>query len=276
MGVLRDVFGESRVRPPKSVICTQWANDPFAQGAYSYIALGSTPDDIDALAEPLYDKVFFAGEATNRYHWAVAHGAYASGLREAARISGDPTILPVRHFTENRRWRNMTMRTTRFFNTLNATMSPPEIEMRLNVLRESEVFARVPANELRMLASMLEVQAFEAGQIICRVGDSATHVYIIADGEVAVRLADGAVVTTLRQGSVVGEYGLFGGQVRTATLVACRPSRLLAMDYQRFQRFLLAFPESALALLGVTIHRLLEEVNARRGVDAASVGRTML
>jgi hypothetical protein len=264
MGILRDVFGEQRVRTPKAISRTTWATDPYARGAYSYIALGSTPADIDALAEPIFDKLFFAGEATNRHHWAVAHGAYTSGLREAARISGDTTILPVRHFTENRRWRNMTMRTTRFLNTLTASMNHPDNEARLAVLRDSEVFAEVPPNELRLLASMLEPLTFAAGQVICRAGDPATHAYVIAEGTVEVQLRDGMGVMTLTKGSVAGEYGLFDSQVRTATLVATSPSRLLAMDYQRFQRFLLAFPEASLSLLGVTVKRLVEEVNGRR------------
>jgi CRP-like cAMP-binding protein len=46
--------------------------------------------------------------------------------------------------------------------------------------------------------------------------------------------------------------------VRTATLVARGPCRALALDYQRFQRFLLAFPESALALLKLTVKQLLD------------------
>ena len=80
------------------------------------MAVGATPADIDALAEPIDDRLFFAGEATYRHHWATTHGAYVSGLREAARIcrrSQHPSAAPLH---ENRRWRRSMLRASRFFN----------------------------------------------------------------------------------------------------------------------------------------------------------------
>ncbi len=45
--------------------------DPLFRGAYSYIALGSSPDDMEALGEPVDDVLFFAGEATSKDHAAT-------------------------------------------------------------------------------------------------------------------------------------------------------------------------------------------------------------
>jgi monoamine oxidase len=63
----------------------RWGQDPFALGSYSYLPVGSTPDDLDTLAAP-FGRVHFAGEATNRDFQATVHGAYLSGLREAQRL----------------------------------------------------------------------------------------------------------------------------------------------------------------------------------------------
>ena len=38
------------------------------------------------MAEPLDYRVFFGGEATNKRYPATMHGAFLSGLREAAKI----------------------------------------------------------------------------------------------------------------------------------------------------------------------------------------------
>jgi len=268
MTVLRDVFGEAAPEPAE-ITRTAWGEDPFSRGAYSFMATGATPQDIETLAEPLGEHLFFAGEATNRYHWGCAHGAYTSGLREAARITGDSSILPNRHFTENRRWRDMMLRATRFFNMRSKAMDPAELEGRLAVLARNEVFAAVSPEELKVLASMFEPVEFTAGHVICRAGERATCVYVIEEGEVEVRVGENdQVVATHSGGSVVGEYGLFQGGIRTATVIARVPTHALSLDYQRFYRFLMAFPESTLALLKLTVQRLVSQKTGDRAMGA--------
>jgi len=263
MTVLKNVFGD-HVPQPLEIIRTGWHNDPFARGSYSYIAVGATTDDIEALAEPVNHRLFFAGEATYAHHWAAVPGAYVSGLREAARISGDNTIMPSRHFTENRRWRDMMLRMTRFFNSVTATTDQTTLKSREEILSRSEVFSVVPSSELKILAAMFTSVNFTDGQAICQTGDRATQVYAISAGQIEVQLADGSVADMLKPGDVVGEYGMFGDQRRTATLVSRGSSRVLTLDYPRFKRFLLAFPESTLALLGITTNKMVRQINANR------------
>ena len=45
--------------------------DPLFRGAYSYIALGSSPDDMETLSEPVNDVLYFAGEAMSKEHAAT-------------------------------------------------------------------------------------------------------------------------------------------------------------------------------------------------------------
>lgn len=255
MPILRDMFG-SAVTQPVEISRTDWSNDPFARGAYSYIAVGSSPADIEALAEPVADRIFFAGEATYRAHWATTHAAYASGLREASRISGDTSLLPVHHTNENRRWRDMMMRVTRFINAISATLDETELKARVSLLNDSEIFSVVPNDDLRKLATMFETVTFADGEVICRAGDPATHMYVITEGEIEVSLTDGTVVSHLKRANIVGEYGMFGEHIRRATLISRGTSQALKLDYQRFHRFLLAFPEASVALLGQVVRQL--------------------
>jgi monoamine oxidase len=63
-----------------------WQNDPFSRGAYSYGKAGGDGAQ-EALAAPIANTLFFAGEATDvTGHNGTVHGAIASGLRAAAEI----------------------------------------------------------------------------------------------------------------------------------------------------------------------------------------------
>jgi len=76
---------------------TRWASDPFALGSFSYVAVGSSGENYEALAKPV-DNLFFAGEATHRHHPSTVAGAYMSGIRAALEIGRACTnrvITPV-------------------------------------------------------------------------------------------------------------------------------------------------------------------------------------
>jgi monoamine oxidase len=74
--------------PPTGSLVTRWASDPYARGSYSFLAVGSGPADMRALAEPVNERLRFAGEATQEEFFGTVHGAYLSGMREADRILG--------------------------------------------------------------------------------------------------------------------------------------------------------------------------------------------
>jgi lysine-specific histone demethylase 1 len=47
-------------------VVTCWASDPMAYGSYSSVVVGSAgPADYEAMARPVGDRLFFAGEATS-------------------------------------------------------------------------------------------------------------------------------------------------------------------------------------------------------------------
>jgi monoamine oxidase len=85
MKSLRRMFGKS-IPDPEIVLRTAWSSDPFTHGSYSFIPVGGRGEDYEVLAQPVSDRVLFAGEATNRVYPGTVHGAYLSGIREAERI----------------------------------------------------------------------------------------------------------------------------------------------------------------------------------------------
>ncbi len=64
-----------------------WGKEPYVRGLYSYPMATTTDAHREALAAPLGQKIFFAGEATDLHgHTGTVHGAIESGWRAAEQI----------------------------------------------------------------------------------------------------------------------------------------------------------------------------------------------
>jgi monoamine oxidase len=61
---------------------SSWRGDAFARGSYSYARPGHA-DDRAALAAPVDDRIFFAGEACSLHFFSTVHGAYETGTAAA-------------------------------------------------------------------------------------------------------------------------------------------------------------------------------------------------
>lgn len=82
---LDDMFPNRHSSRLVSHTVTRWKADQFSRGSYSYPRVGTTPQDYIEFSKPV-GNLYFAGEATHQDHPATAHGAYMSGIREAARV----------------------------------------------------------------------------------------------------------------------------------------------------------------------------------------------
>ncbi|HWS27973.1 MAG TPA: NAD(P)/FAD-dependent oxidoreductase [Xanthomonadales bacterium] len=87
MRALRGIYGDDIPEPTGQQI-TRWASDPYTLGSYSFNAVGADPKVREDLAASIDGRVYFAGEATSRKHFATTHGAYLSGLRAAREVAG--------------------------------------------------------------------------------------------------------------------------------------------------------------------------------------------
>ena len=85
MKILRNIYGDS-VPDPLDYFVTRWHADPFAGGSYSFVPPGAGEAEYKAMAKPVANRLFFAGEATHFQYPSTVHGAVLSGYREADRI----------------------------------------------------------------------------------------------------------------------------------------------------------------------------------------------
>lgn len=82
---LQKITGEI---PPieSATLATNWKNNPWTRGAYTFLSVGSGIEDIVTLGKPMHGRVLFAGEHTSPQRFGYADGAFTSGVREAKRL----------------------------------------------------------------------------------------------------------------------------------------------------------------------------------------------
>ena len=83
---LRDVAGNGAIPSPVRHIVSAWNEDEWTKGAYSCARPGAA-DQRPILAQPIDNRIFFAGEATSSNAYASVNGASITG-RDAARAMG--------------------------------------------------------------------------------------------------------------------------------------------------------------------------------------------
>ena len=80
------VFGTHAAAQVVAWRATRWNSDELIGGSYSYAVPGEAAAR-GVLAEPLDDRVFFAGEACSRTAYGTLHGAFLSGRAAAERVA---------------------------------------------------------------------------------------------------------------------------------------------------------------------------------------------
>ncbi len=82
---LKTLFGADVARKVTRSKATRWAAEPLVGGAYSVLRPGGGEARAQ-LAEPVADRLFFAGEATSPDAFSTAHGAWQSGFAAVAAV----------------------------------------------------------------------------------------------------------------------------------------------------------------------------------------------
>ncbi len=72
--MLRSIYG-AKVTAPTACVVSRWASDPFSRGSYSFVAVGASGKDYDALAAPVARRLLWAGEHTCKEHPDTVGGA---------------------------------------------------------------------------------------------------------------------------------------------------------------------------------------------------------
>lgn len=134
--------------------------------------------------------------------------------------------------------------------------------MDLHCLREIAVFASLDDEALRGIAPFVRESTVPAGSHVIREGDFAYEFMAIQEGEADVLRGD-VPVATLGPGDFFGEIAVLDKSLRTASVVARTPLRLVSVSRWHLRR------------IGPAIHQLRETAEERRRYTDAARARAV-
>jgi voltage-gated potassium channel len=125
------------------------------------------------------------------------------------------------------------------------------------------LFSNLTATEIADVMSMLRAQKVDSGTVIARRGEPAHAMYLIADGEVEIKLRHKHI--RLGTGQFFGEIAALRRARRSATVTAVIPTRLLVLDALDLHGLMDRQPELAARIEEAAREKLGHELNAPGG-----------
>jgi small-conductance mechanosensitive channel/CRP-like cAMP-binding protein len=146
------------------------------------------------------------------------------------------------------------------------------------VVDEVELFASLTSAEKDTLARQLRTAPYVSDDVVCRQGEPADSLYILAQGQVHVvgDAPDGTTrhkFATLTAPAYFGEMGLLLGAPRGATVLASGDVMCYQLDKRGFDAILKARPELATAMSEVLAKRQAANVATLQALDAEQRAR---
>jgi len=144
-------------------------------------------------------------------------------------------------------------------------------------LRRIKILAAMSDEQLARFAQFIEVEKVAPGVVVVQEGVCDDTMYLVLEGELAVRMKvlDGeATLATLGAGDFVGDISLFDQGPRTANIIASRSSVLLKISAAAFQRLSKESPDLATPFLLAIGKTLTARIRAGNRPPATSVAST--
>jgi CRP/FNR family transcriptional regulator, cyclic AMP receptor protein len=102
-------------------------------------------------------------------------------------------------------------------------------------LRAIPLFSQLSEAEARKLATFATETSVANNQILMKQGDYSTDLIAIEEGTADV-VKDGAKIASVGPGDLIGEMGLLSRDLRTASVIATSPMRIIKLTHWEVAR----------------------------------------
>ena len=127
---------------------------------------------------------------------------------------------------------------------------------KVELLRKVPLFSRCSKRELAAIATLADEVDLRQGKELIREGSRGREFFVLLEGQADV-LKDGKRINEMGPGEFFGEIALVApSPVRTATVKATTPVRVLVVTAQNFRRLLEGSPQIKLKVLEALAERV--------------------
>ena len=131
---------------------------------------------------------------------------------------------------------------------------------RLLSLRQVSLFSQMSLERLHAIERITHESEYVRGEVIMREGELGDELFCLVEGEVDVLRGAGTPdemhLNRLGPGAYFGEMAVLDGSLRSATIVAASPVRVLVLAGERLRELVQEMPELAFDLLRVLADRV--------------------
>ena len=125
--------------------------------------------------------------------------------------------------------------------------------MDVSQLKRIPLFSDASDDELKKVAVFAESREVPAGEVVLEEGSFSHELLAIEDGKAEVT-REGEHIADLGKGDIFGETGMLDDSMRTATVTATSPLRMISMGHFELKRLQKAAPD-----VYARIEKLIEE-----------------
>lgn len=138
------------------------------------------------------------------------------------------------------------------------------LEQEVELIRQFPIFGKIQPAMQKLLCFSAERLAYDPGQVMFNVGESADAAYIIIEGSAEISVPTPAgpiVVNNVGKNDIVGEIAIFGDVPRTATVTAVTRLETLKISKELFVKVIRENPDAAIELIRILASRLANTTN---------------
>lgn len=140
--------------------------------------------------------------------------------------------------------------------------SMPDAQALISIVKGSDLFAELSADEIKKLTPALRVKEFKDEDIVCHCPDATHDAFILTEGKAVAKLMVGDLLHVMElqgKGAIFNAPGLLQVRSRYGSASALGKVVLIAVDSKQIQTLISKSPHTGVAILKTACRLTVEQ-----------------